>query len=91
VAPISGTLALLERLMIGRWISLPHSSACCIQVVGDGKVKTSFGGPSKKRLFNVKSFYSVLVCIDGGLFLRRVFGRLRFHLRVTFFLLGRRL
>jgi hypothetical protein len=49
VAPISGTLALLERLMIGKWISLSHSLACCIQLVGDRKVKTSFGGPPPKN------------------------------------------
>jgi hypothetical protein len=28
--PFSRTQALLERLMIGRWMSLPCFSACCI-------------------------------------------------------------
>jgi hypothetical protein len=35
--------------MIGRWISLPYSSASCIRLAGDGKGKASFGGPSPKK------------------------------------------
>jgi len=35
--------------------------------------------PSKKGLFDVKSFYSVLGCLDGIHALKKVFGELRFH------------
>jgi hypothetical protein len=56
--------------MIERWISLPCSAACCIRLVGDEKVKTSFDGPLRKKgLYDVRSFYNVLVCIDGSHFL----------------------
>jgi hypothetical protein len=35
--------------MIERWISLPHSSACCIQLEGDGKVNDKlWWAPPKK-------------------------------------------
>lgn len=49
MAPISGKQALLEGLMIGRWMSLSHSSVCCIQSEGDGQVKTNSAWNPPKR------------------------------------------
>jgi hypothetical protein len=65
VALISGMLVLLERLMIGRRISLPHSSAC-IQLVRDGKVKTSFGRPPPKNGYSMLDLCTVF-CLYGWL------------------------
>jgi hypothetical protein len=44
VVPINRMLALLEWFMTERWMSLPRSPGCCIQVELNGFVKTNFGG-----------------------------------------------
>lgn len=41
--------------------------------------------PSKRRLFDVRSFYNVLVCNDGTPFPLKTIWRIEVLLRVTFF------
>ena len=51
MAPIVECKLCLECLMIERWMSLLHSSVCCIQLEGDGKVKIScFAGLPPKEV-----------------------------------------
>ena len=59
VAPLNGMQALLEWLMIGRWMSQPLSSGCCIQLEQDGKVKTNFGGSSPKEVYSLLNLSTV--------------------------------
>jgi hypothetical protein len=58
---------LLERLMIGKWMSLPYFFRCCTWLERDEEVKISCDG-SKRRLFKFKSFYFSLVCSEGCCF-----------------------
>lgn len=49
IALLSGTLILLERLMIGSWNSLLCSSISCTPLVWDRIVYTSFIGPPPRE------------------------------------------
>jgi hypothetical protein len=66
--------------MIGRW--KPFASFFrvlnLVRVRWEGEDKL-WWGPSKKGLFGVKSFYSVMCCHDCVFFLGKMFGRLRFR------------
>jgi hypothetical protein len=47
--------------MIGRWKSLLRSSICCIPLERAEEVKIRFVGSFPRELFDVRSFYNVLV------------------------------
>ena len=60
-------------------MSLPPSSACIIQLEGDGKVKISFGGlPSKKGCLLLNPSTMPWFVTRAVFFRGRVFSRLRF-------------
>jgi hypothetical protein len=60
-------------------MSSPHCLIYCTMLEKDGKVKTSFGGsPLKRGSLLALSIRSLFVMV-AFIFLRRVFGGLRFH------------
>jgi hypothetical protein len=85
---LSGTWALLEKRMIGKWVSLLSSSRCCTQSWWVEIVQIRFDGSLPINDYSRSSPSSApWLALKVDIFLGRVCGGLQF-LRVRFFLRG---
>jgi hypothetical protein len=77
-----GTLTSPSWCMIGRWTSTPLSSIAGVGREGDDRLRWM---PSKRRSFEVKSFYKVLLPNVDSRFPWSSNWRTKAHLRLAFF------